>query len=181
MKRVISIIWVLVVLVCFFHTSYVGGAEQTKVEFRDGMIIFPEKDIPEVNLTKLKFNIPDNCPPEILNLKGKLFRGELVHALNSTNKVITYFMLLSYNPDIKEMIAYFVMDKGYENKPTKSMRSGLYDPENGTVLKSATTKHITQEYRLTFLKNGQPRIRTSNGRDGDYKAVAELPTTINER
>ena len=179
MKRTTFVLLVLITFFCFYHPQYADGAEQGKIEFRDGTIVFPEKTIPEVNLTKLKFSIPDNCPPEILNLKGKIFRGELVSGRNPNNKQITYFILLSFNPDIKEMTLYFVLDRGYEGKPTKSIRSGLYDPENGSVLKSGNTEHMTQEYRLTFLKNGQPRIRTSQGRDGDFNIVAEFPTPIN--
>jgi len=181
MKRLFLVL-VLCMIVCpLVVPSY---AEEKKVDIRDGVIYFPEKDYQTVSLSKLTFNFPPNCPQELLNIKGKIFRGELTKEATgrrgTTYTNLTYLIPLGYNSDTKEMSVYFVIERGYGNayeiKPFQGVLKGVFDLEKGSVLRWAFTTNIkTQDYQLYFLKDGKLRINRSDGFSADYTPVGRLP------
>jgi len=164
-------------------------AEEKKVEIKDGVIYFQEKELPTVTLSKLTQKFPSDCPQELLGIKGKIFRGELKkQGRHVTYTIISYLIPLGYNADTKEMAVYTVQDKGYvkgyESTSVQGMLKGKFDAENGSPLHwvlSAGTDMMTQEYKLSFLKNGNLRIIRSDAFDGEYKAVGSLPEENQEK
>lgn len=178
MKKLSLVLVFMMVLCTLAMFSY---AEEKKVEIRDGVIYFPEKDFQTVSLSKLTLNFPFDSPKELLNSKGQIFRGELTKsAARGTFTNLSYLIPLGYNSDTKEMTVYFVLEKGYGSgydiKPVQGILKGLFDLENGSVLRWAHSTTIkTQDYRLSFLKNGNLRINRSDGFSADYSPVGRLP------
>lgn len=180
MKRV----FLLLVLAMVFCTLTIPSyAEEKKLEIRDGVIYFPERDFQTVNLSKLKLNFPPDCPQELLNIKGKIFRGELRKTSQRGQTVtnLSYLIPIGYNSQTKEMTVYFVLEKGYgkeyETKPAQGWMKGPFDLQNGSTLKwmlGPGVKIMTQDYRLDFLEN-KLRINRSDGFSADYVPVGSLP------
>ncbi len=180
MKRIFLVVVLTMIFCPLAIPSY---AEEKKVEIKDGVIHFPEKDFQTVALSKLTFSFPPDCPQELLSIKGKIFRGELKKTgrLNITYTNLTYLIPLGYNSDTKELTVYLVLEKGYgsgyEVKPYQGGLRGIFDLENGSVLRWVQSFRIkTQEYRLYFLlKNENLRIERSDGFSADYSPVGRLP------
>jgi hypothetical protein len=124
---------------------------------------------------------PPDSPQDLLNIKGKIFRGELKKSnsrITITN--LSYLILLGYNSYTKELTVYLVLEKGYgsgyEVKPAQGMLKGTFDLENGSALRWVQSNDIkTQEYQLRFLKNGNLSTNRSDGYIADYSPVALLP------
>lgn len=168
-------VFVLSLAFCLFVSPVCSAAKGP--EMRDGEIYFPEPD-QTVSLSKLAFSFPPDCPKEILNIRGKIFRGELTRAAGprmTGAKNVTYLIPLGYSSDTKEMTVYFVWEKAYGGKPAQGKLQGLFDLENGSPLRPIGTPHITQEHRLYFLKDGKLRINVGGGASGDYTTVGNLP------
>lgn len=181
-ERQMKKLFLFVVFVLIFCPLVIPSyAEEKKVEIRDGVIYFPEKDFQTVSLSKLILSFPPDCPQEILNTKGQVYRGELTKSAGRMTYInLSYLIPLGYNADTKEMTVYFVLEKGYgstyEIKPFQGTLKGVFDLENGSVLRWAHSTSIkTQDYRLSFLKNGNPRINRSDGFSADYLPVGRLP------
>jgi len=186
MKKLL-LISVLTMIFCPFVIS--SFAEEKKMEIKDGVIYFPEKELPTVTLSKLTFTFPPDCPQELLGIKGKIFRGELKkQGRRITYTIINYLIPLGYNADTKEMAVYLVQDKGYvkgyESTSVRGMLKGKFDAENGSPLHwvlGSGTDIMTQEYKLSFLKNGNLRINRSDAFSGDYTPVGSLPEENQEK
>jgi hypothetical protein len=170
-----KIFWVIVLAMIFCPFVIPSYAEEDQVEIRDGVIYFPEKDVPTVVPSKLTFSFPTDCPQEILNVKGKVFRGELKYGeagrRTSTHTSLSYLIPMGYNSDTKEMAVYYVWGGARSFQGTLK---GTLDLANGSVL-HLTGSTSTTEYRLYFLEKGKLRINLSNGYSGDYSPVGSLP------
>lgn len=174
---------VLVLTMIFCPLAIPSYAEEKKLEIRDGVIYFPEKDYQTVVLSKLTLNFPPDSPQELLNIKGKIFRGELSKSTpRMTYTNLSYLIPTGYNSETKEMNLYMVLEKGYgkdyQIKPVQGWLKGLFDLQNGSVLKwelSPGVNIMTQEFRLHFLENGNLRINRSDGLSADYAPVGRLP------
>jgi hypothetical protein len=184
MKKVLVMAAVLALIFCAFALP--AEAADKKPEITNGVIHFPENGLPEVELSKVKLRFPADTPPELLAIKGKIFRGELTKGTAgrrvASYTLITYIIPVSYNSNTKEMAVLIVQDKGYgkeyESKSVQGWLKGPFDGQNGSSLRwmlSAGTTIMTQEYKLTFLKDGKLRILRTDGFSGDYTAVGDLP------
>ncbi len=180
MKKLLMVSVVILVFCSFVGLSY---GEEKKVEIKDGIVYFPEDGLPTVTVAKLIQKFPSDCPQELLSIKGKIFRGELTRKVSHmTYTLITYLIPSGYNSDTKEMAFYIVQDKGYgkgyESKSVLGMLRGKFDAANGSslhwLLGNGTTI-MTQEYKLSFQKNGGLRVDKTDGFSGDYVPVASLP------
>jgi hypothetical protein len=180
MKRMFLLLVLTMIFCSLVIPSY---AEDKTLEIKDGVIHFPEKDFQTVALSKLRLSFPSDCPQELLNIKGKIFRGELIKSTpRMTYTNLSYLIPIAYNSDTKEMTVYIVLEKGYgkqyEIKPVQGWLKGLFDLQNGSVLKwvlSPGVNIMTQDYRLHFLKNENLRINRSDGFSADYSPVGHLP------
>jgi hypothetical protein len=174
MKKIFLLIVFAMILCPLAIPSY---AEEKKIEIRDGVLYFPEKDYQTVVLSKLTLNFPPDCPQELLNIKGKIFRGELSKSTGRmTYTNLSYLIPTGYNSETKEMTVYLVLEKGYgkdyQTKPVQGWLKGLFDLQNGSDLKweqRPGSNIMTQEYRLHFLKNENLRINRSDGFSADYR------------
>ena len=181
MKKLLLVSVVILVFCSLVGLSY---GEEKKVEIKDGIIYFPEDGLPTVTVSKLVQRFPSDCPARASqHHKGKIFRGDLTRKVSHmTYTMLNYLIPLGYNADTKEMAFYVVQDKGYgkgyESKSVQGMLRGKFDTGNGSslhwVLGNGTTL-MTQEYKLSFLKNGNLRIDRTDGYSGDYVPVASLP------
>jgi hypothetical protein len=179
MKRIFL---VLVLTMIFCPLAIPSYAEEEKVDIKDGVIHFPEKDLQTVALSKLTFSFPPDCPKELLNIKGKIFRGELrkTGRDNKTYTNLSYLIPIGYNSDTKEMTVYLVLEKGYgsayEVKPYQGRLRGIFDLENGSVLRWVQSFSVkVQDYKLYFLEKGNLRINRSDGFSAEYSPVGRLP------
>jgi len=177
MKKLLLVLVFTIIFCPFIIPSY---AEEKKVEIKDEAVYFPENYFQPVPLSKLTSSFPPGCPQELLNIKGKIFRGELTKSTARTsNTNLSYLIPLGYNSDTKEMTVYFLLEKGYgrgyEPKPGVGILRGIFDLENGSQLRWARTDILTQDYRLYFLKDGKLRINRSDGYSADYSPVGNLP------
>ena len=186
-----KVLLALMAAVVFCALVFPCVAEEKRVEIKDGVIHFPESEMPTVTLSKLTQEFPSDCPQELLGIKGKIFRGELQKRIGKrqvTATIISYIIPLGYNADTKEMAVYTVQNKGYvkgyESTSVQGMLKGRFDAENGSPLHwvlRAGTDIMTQEYKLSFPKNGNLRIIRSDGFEGEYKAVGSLPEENQEK
>jgi hypothetical protein len=185
MKKVCLALALAMILCAFVIPSY---AADKKLEITDGTIHFPEKDLPVVELSKIKLGFPPDCPQELLATKGKIFRGELTKSGRSGRSAaasytnITYIIPVSYNSDTKEMAVYIVQEKGYgkeyESKSSQGWLKGPFDAQNGSLLKwvmGPGSTIMTQDFRLTFQKDGKLRVVKSDGFAAEYTPVGNLP------
>jgi hypothetical protein len=184
MKKVLVMAAVLALVFCTFALP--GQAADKKPEITNGVIHFPENGLPDVELSKVKLRFAPDTPPELMAIKGKIYRGELTKAAAgrrvASYSILTYIIPVSYNSTTKEMAVYVVQDKGYgkeyESKAVQGWLKGPFDGQNGSSLKwvlSAGTTIMTQEYKLSFLKEGKLRIVRTDGLGGDYTAVGDVP------
>jgi hypothetical protein len=184
MKRALLTMVVLAFVFCACALPAQGADK--KPEVTSGVIHFPENGLPEVELSKIKFRFPADTPAELLAVKGKIFRGELTKSTAgrrvASYTIISYIIPVSYNSNTKDMTVFIVQDKGYgkeyESKSVQGWLKGPFDGQNGSPLKwmlSAGNTIMTQEYRLTFLKDGKLRILRTDGMSGDYTSVGDLP------
>ena len=70
-------------------------AEEKKVEIKDGVIYFPEKELPTVALSKLTQKFPSDCPPRASWYQRQDVRAELKkQGRRMTYTIISYFIPL---------------------------------------------------------------------------------------
>lgn len=177
MKKISAFSMILAFFVFVFcPVVQAGETKQEKIEIRDGIIYFPEQDVPEINLSKLNFNVPDDAPKEIKDLQGKIYRGESTSARDRTKfKKVEYLILMSYDSSNKEIKFFYSFAAGKKGKPGRDVLKGTYMPGGSTVLERGRgNEQLDQQYRLEILGD-KLRTNASNGWGADYSPVAKLP------
>ena len=172
-----TLLLVMIVVFCVCSVISPVWSEEKKPEIKDGVITFPESALPTISLSKLSFNFPPDCPKEMLNVKGKILRGEMVkEALGRVvNRSVAYLIPLSYKSDTKEISFYLAWERGTGGKPGQRRIQGVFDLENASTMKFPGGSDIAMEYRLYFLKDSKIRLNASGGASGDFTPVGNLP------
>lgn len=179
MKKLLVVFVTALLAFLYIPTLHCKAGAEGKPEIKDGKIYLPEKNMPEIPLEKLNFTFPKEMPKELLDMKGNIYRGELERRVGQrglTGSQVTYLTLWGYSPETKEVVIYFIWEKYSKGKPGQKKLKGVFNPGGETVLNvSDTGTMATQEYRLSFLKDGKLRINTSGGASADYSVVGKLP------
>jgi hypothetical protein len=172
-----TLLLVMTVVFCISSVVCPVFSEEKKPEIKDGVITFPESAFPTVSLSKFSFSFPPDSPKEMLNVKGKILRGEMVkEALGRVvHKSVAYLIPLSYKSDTKEISFYFAWERGTGGKPGQGRIQGVLDLENASTMKFPGASNIAMEYRLYFLKDSKIRLNASGGSSGDFTPVGNLP------
>lgn len=180
MKKASILIAIFIVMGFGLFSVYSAfAAELKEIEFRNGTIYFPESDVPEVDLSKLKFSYPQETPKEFLNLKGNLYKGRWSHPndqkFGTMSGCTAYLIPIGYNAETKEISILQTAGQSNTTKPARFIISGIYD-KSGSSLKyhKATPDKPVPTYNVHIIEN-KVRINMSNGASSDFVPVAKLP------
>jgi hypothetical protein len=189
MKILSRSLFLAVLTVALVFSSISFAQEQGKVRIENGIIYFPEADIPTVNMkTDLKFSFSSDSPPEILAIQGKIFGGNaektsMGRGGGKTDERTVYIIPLSYDSVTKLVrLLYTTNNYGTRNlQPSKYIIGGIYGGSEGSDLKNVSSSNeqvpFIRFYVMEKEKQGYIlRFRYSGGTtDGDFFPVAELP------
>lgn len=173
MKNALVILLSIIFVALF---SYGHGRAEERVTVRDGVIHFSEQESPDVQLSKIEFNIPPDSPKEILELKGKIYRGECTKGarLARSFKHIRFLFLRSFDPKTNLIVFHYVFGAGASGKPGQDTLAGTYSPGSPINLKRGKHIEFDTTYKLE-IQGDKLRFDTGNGWGGDFLPVATIP------
>ena len=167
--------FILIVLVgAFFILSSICSHASADATLPDGLAFLKnrmeEMGVPVVGLTQLKFNIPDNLPEEINNIKGYLWSGTNTHPHYKTGRVV-YLLLVSYNRETGEMLFFRAWGSSGRIKPGWTLLTGKTDPGDK---KRIELKSGSEVFFLLVKSGDLLTLRVDNGYEADLKKIGTI-------
>lgn len=151
------------------HTGAAAGLPDGFEVLKEKM---EQKEIPDVDFARLKFNIPDNLPEEINSIKGYLWSGKNAHPA-FYGGVVAHLFLLSYNRETGEMVFFTAWESGLKTKPGWNILTGKANAEDKRriELKSRTGSGV---YILLIKNKDLLILRAYDGYEADMKKIGMI-------
>lgn len=148
--------------------------EQEKLRVENGIMIFPEPDMPQVAIKDLKFNFSPDSPSEILSAKGKIFKWE-----SDRTEQVTYLIPLEFDIATSTVkLLYVTNNKGTKYGPVKLVISGVYNGSEGSNVKPEKDKSNNPWAQFYIIPKGntvEPRLLWPSGNNAYFFFFSELP------
>jgi hypothetical protein len=168
MKRERSVFGGIVGLCLVLAVFSLASGADTGMVLPDGLAFLKTKmdakEIPEVDLNRLKFDLPENLPEEVKGFGGFLWSGTN-RSRSGTVGVVVPLLLLSYDPGTEEVKFLRIWEAGRSSKPGWGMLTGRPDKEIKDRFELTTAAGTS--FTLVARKAGSPVLRASDGYEAD--------------
>jgi hypothetical protein len=146
-----------------------------KMKIEDGIISFPETDVPRVITKDLKLSFPADSPERIRLIQGKIYRF-----FSENTGQATYLIPLGYDQGTKVIRFLFITNnKGTRFQPARMTIEGIYSESAEIALKPIGIKNDNPWAQLRMVpkdKGLELQLLWPSGSQSDLSFFAELFT-----